>query len=274
MAVVCRPALLHASGTALLVAAAIGAGSEALAQKPSQSQLNAMRQSCRSDYMAHCSTVPTGGAPALNCLKQNLSNLSPACQSAVKAIAPDAPAAAASSTPATRAAPAAPAPSAPAPSAPAAPVVAASPPATPQPSSAHTSKPSQAQLRNVRQACGVEYRMHCAGIPPGGAASIACLKRNVRTLSGACQQALGAVAGVTNAATAAAVAPPPAEPPPLLVTPREELLMVRTACGADYASFCRGLRPGAGRIAACLHYNSANLSPRCQQALVSLREGH
>jgi hypothetical protein len=99
MAVVCRPALLHASGTALLVAAAIGAGSEALAQKPSQSQLNAMRQSCRSDYMAHCSTVPTGGAPALNCLKQNLSNLSPACQSAVKAIAPDAPAAAASEHP-------------------------------------------------------------------------------------------------------------------------------------------------------------------------------
>jgi hypothetical protein len=120
MAVVRRSSLLHASCIALLVAAAISAGSEALAQKPSQAQLNAMRQSCRSDYMAHCSTVPTGGAPALNCLKQNLSNLSPACQSAVKAIVPDTPAAAASSTPAT--APAAPVPSAPA--------VAAPPPAT------------------------------------------------------------------------------------------------------------------------------------------------
>jgi Cysteine rich repeat len=265
MAVVCRPSLLYASWTALLVAAAIGAGSEALAQKPSQAQINAMRQSCRSDYMTHCSNVPTGGAPALNCLKQNLSNLSPACQTAVKAITPDTPAAAASSTPATRATPAAPAPSAPA--------VAAPPPATAQPSSAGTSKPSQAQLRNVRQACGLDYRIHCAGIPPGGAASIACLKRNARTLSGGCQQALGAVAGAASAPAAAAVAPPPAEPAPLLVTPREELFMLRTACGADYASFCRGLRPGAGRIAACLHYNSANLSPRCQQALVSLREG-
>jgi hypothetical protein len=88
-----------------------------------------------------------------------------------------------------------------------APAVAAPPPATAQPSSAGTSKPSQAQLRNVRQACGVEYRMHCAGIPPGGAASIACLKRNVRTLSDACQQALWAVAGATNAAAAAVVAP-------------------------------------------------------------------
>lgn len=274
MAEVCRPSLLHASCTALLVAVAIGAGSDAFAQRPSQAQINAMRQSCRSDYMSHCSTVPTGGAPALNCLKQNLSNLSPACQSAVKALAPDTSAAAATA-PATRAVPAAPAPSPPvaSTSAPSAPAVAAPPPATPRPSSAGASKPSQAQLRNVRQACGADYRVHCAGIPPGGTASIACLKRNVRTLSGACQQALEAVAGVTSAAAAPAVAPPPAEPAPLLVTPREELFILRTACGGDYANFCRGLRPGAGRIAACLHYNSANLSPQCQQALVSLREG-
>lgn len=157
MAVVPRTSLLHGSCTALLIAAAIGAGSEALAQKPSQAQLNGMRQSCRSDYMALCSTVPTGSAPALNCLKQNLSNLSPACQNAVKAIAPDTPAAAASSTPAARAVLAAP-------TAPAAPAVAAPPPVTSQPSSAGASKSSQAQLRNVRQACGVEYRMHCAQV--------------------------------------------------------------------------------------------------------------
>jgi hypothetical protein len=263
MTAVCRSSLV----CALLVVAAIDAGGVALAQKPSQAQINAMRQSCRSDYMAHCSTVPTGGAPALNCLKQNFSNLSPACQSAVKAIASDTAVAAASSTPT---APAAPASSAP-PSTPAAPAVAA-PPATGQPTSAGTSKPSQVQLRNVRQACGADYRTHCGGIPPGGSASIACLKRNARTLSGACQQALGAGAGVTSAA-APTLPPPPPEPAPLLVTPREELFMLRTACGADYAAFCRGLRPGAGRIAACLHYNSASLSPRCQQALVALREG-
>jgi hypothetical protein len=262
MAVVCRTFLLHASCVALLLAGATGAGSEALAQKPSQAQINAMRQSCRSDYMSHCSTVPTGGAPALNCLKQNLASLSPACQGAVKAIAPDSPAAAASSTPAAPAAPTPPSPG-----------VAAAPPATAQPSSAGTDKPTQAQLRNVRQACGADYRIHCAGIPPGGTASVACLKRNVRTLSGTCQHAVGAVAGRTNAAVTAVVTTPPAEPAPLLVTPREEMFILRTACGADYATFCRGLRPGAGRIATCLHYNSANLSPRCQQALVSLREG-
>jgi hypothetical protein len=268
MAVLRRAALLPASCTALLVAASIGAGSEALAQTPSQAQVNAMRQSCRSDYMAHCSSVPTGGAPALNCLKQNLSNLSPACQSAVRAVTPD--------TQASRAAPAAPSappPSAAASGAPAPSAPAAAPPAAAQPSSAATSSSSKAQAKNVRQACGAEYRIHCAGIPPGGTASIACLKRNVKTLSGACQQTLGAVAGVASAPAAAPMPPPPPEPAPLLVTPREELFMLRTACGGDYASFCRGLRPGAGRIAACLHYNSASLSPRCQQALTLLREG-
>ena len=96
MAIVCRPSPLRAFCIALLMVAATGAGSDAFAQRPSQAQINAMRQSCRSDYMAHCSSVPTGGAPALNCLKQNLANLSPGCQTAVKAIAPEAPPAAAS----------------------------------------------------------------------------------------------------------------------------------------------------------------------------------
>jgi pyruvate/2-oxoglutarate dehydrogenase complex dihydrolipoamide acyltransferase (E2) component len=274
MAVVCRPSLLRAFCIALLLmVAAIGAGSDASAQRPSQAQINAMRQSCRSDYMAHCSSVPTGGAPALNCLKQNLANLSPGCQTAVKAIAPESPPAAASTASPSQAAPPAPAPSMSTPnmSTPSAP--AAPPTATAQPSAAGAGRASQARLRSVRQSCGPDYRVHCAGIPPGGSASIACLKRNIATLSGTCKQALGAVAAGATAAAAPAVAPPPVEPAPLLVSPREELFILRMACGGDYAAFCRGLRPGAGRIAACLHYNSASLSPRCQQALTALREG-
>jgi hypothetical protein len=63
------------------------------------------------------------------------------------------------------------------------------------------------------------------------------------------------------------------EPAPLLVTPREERFIIRSACGADFATYCGGLRPGLGRVAACLHYNRNNLSPRCQQALIALHEG-
>jgi hypothetical protein len=124
--------------------------------------------------------------------------------------------------------------------------------------------------------------VHCAGIAPGGSASIACLKRNARTLSRGCLQAL--VGAPTVAAAPAATpapahiatriaAPPPMEPAPLLVTPREERFIIRSACGADFATHCGGLRPGLGRVAACLHYNRSSLSPRCQQALIALHEG-
>jgi hypothetical protein len=58
-----------------------------------------------------------------------------------------------------------------------------------------------------------------------------------------------------------------------MVSRREELLVLRMSCGLDYRRFCRGLAPGGGRVAACLHYYSAQLSPSCQQALAALREG-
>jgi hypothetical protein len=51
------------------------------------------------------------------------------------------------------------------------------------------------------------------------------------------------------------------------------MFILRTSCRGDYVRFCRGLRFGAGRVASCLHYNAANLSPPCQAALAALREG-
>jgi hypothetical protein len=87
-----------------LLAAAAGA------QQPTQAQANAIRQACRNDYMAHCSNVPTGGAAALDCLKQNAPQTSPKCQQALRAVS-GAPAAAPApaATPAPASAPAPPA---------------------------------------------------------------------------------------------------------------------------------------------------------------------
>lgn len=278
MAAVFNVSRLNHVWTAALVAAAIGAAGDALAQ--SQAQLNALRSSCRSDYMAHCSSVPTGGAPALNCLKQHMSALSGGCQSAVNAISPAAPPAA---TPASvPAAPAAPPPVMQA--APAAPPTIQAAPAAPPAAAARKPGPAQrqAEAATIRRACSADYRVHCAGIAPGGSASIACLKRNARTLSRGCLQALVSAPTVAAAPAAApapaqvaapVAAPPPMEPAPLLVTPREERFIIRSACGADFATYCGGLRPGLGRVAACLHYNRNNLSPRCQQALIALHEG-
>jgi len=288
MAAVFDVSRLKSVWAAVLVAAAIGVAGDALAQQPSQAQLNALRSSCRSDYMAHCASVPTGGAPALNCLKQHMSALSGGCRSAVNAISPAAPAQAAAA-PAATAAPPPPVMQA-APAAP--PMIQATPAAPPAaaPGAAAARKPAQAQRQaeaaTIRRACSGDYRVHCTGIPPGGSASIACLKRNVRTLSKPCLQALVGASGgagahvAAPAAVAAPVAaparisaPPPMEPAPLLVAPREERFIIRSACGADFAMYCGGLRPGLGRVAACLHYNRNNLSPRCQQALMALHEG-
>lgn len=39
----------------------------------------------------------------------------------------------------------------------------------------------------------------------------------------------------------------------------------RAACGADVGKFCQGIRPGDGRLWACLAARKNELSPACQQ---------
>ena len=66
--------------------AAMLAWSAAGIAQPSQSQISAIRQACRSDYMQVCASVPTGGPAALHCLQQNASRVSPGCGEAVAAM--------------------------------------------------------------------------------------------------------------------------------------------------------------------------------------------
>jgi hypothetical protein len=282
--------ILRATQIALLIAAALGVAGDAVAQQPSQAQVNAIRQSCRNDFMAHCSSVTPGGAAALQCLQQHASSLSGACQQAVGAIK--------SAAPKTKAAPAQ-AKTATAPAQP--PAETAAPPAAPPAAPAAPAKVApaskKAALAAIRRACGRDFVTHCHGIRPGTGAAATCLERNAATLSAPCRHALAAVAAakskraaapVVAAPAAAPVAAPapvpvaapvpapvavPAEPAPLLVSPREEMFILRTSCRGDYVRFCRGLRFGEGRVASCLHYYAANLSPPCQAALSALREG-
>jgi hypothetical protein len=99
----------------------------ALAQQPTQQQIDAIRSNCRSDFLSNCSGVPRGGAEAVRCLKDHLAQLSPGCHAAVSAITPPAPAPkVAAPTP-----PPAPAPAAPAAPPPPAPAATAAPAAAP-----------------------------------------------------------------------------------------------------------------------------------------------
>ena len=86
-----------------MLAGAIVISASAFAQAPTDAQREAIRSACRSDYMAHCSSVPPGGLESLQCLQKNMSSLSGSCKSAVNAVSaaekPAAPAAARAAAP-------------------------------------------------------------------------------------------------------------------------------------------------------------------------------
>jgi hypothetical protein len=132
----------------------------AIAQQPTQVQRDAIRQSCRSDYQSYCASVPTGGRASLQCLQEQLINLSPACQSAVEAVEGGG---------ATRP-PAA---------------TQAMPPTAPPP---HMTMRQEAGL--LRNACGRDFAAYCEGVRPGGGRGLACLAENQSRLSSPCQTAL------------------------------------------------------------------------------------
>jgi hypothetical protein len=243
------------------------------AQAPTDAQRSAIRSQCRSDYIAHCSSVPPGGIESLQCLQKNMSSLSASCKSAVNAV--EAPAAAPKAeTPAAE---------------PAKPAEAAAPkaaepakttaPAAKTAASAPAKKPSDAQVAAIRSACRSDYQKTCAGVPPGGAAALSCLEKNKAKLSPSCEQAVSAASGGSAPATAAAPASggaagaSPAAPATVIVLrpmrPREELFVLRSACGADVRGLCAGIPPGGGRIMQCLATQAASLSPACKDVLTS-----
>ena len=142
--------------------------------KPSSAQIAAVRANCRSDYPKVCAGVPTGGAPALQCLEKSKAKLSAACGKAVAAAtggggaAPTA--ASGSGAPATaNAAPAA---------------------AAPAPLLLRPMRPREV-LFVMRSACGGDVRSQCAGIPAGGGRIIECLASHSAALSPACRDVLG-----------------------------------------------------------------------------------
>jgi hypothetical protein len=232
----------------------------AFSQAPTDAQRSAIRSACGSDYQAHCAGVPPGGIESLQCLQKNLSSLSSSCQTAVRAVEPPE-ASKAESAPAEPAKPAAETSSPPVPSA-----VATTP----------AKKPSGSQVSAIRSACRSDYQKACAGVPAGGAAALNCLEKNKSKLSASCQQAVNAAGG--GAATTATVdtgsgATAAAAPAPALMLrpmrPREELFVMRSACGGDVRALCAGIPVGGGRIIQCLATQAAALSPACKDVLAA-----
>ena len=253
-----RAATLGAMMTATIFATA----APGFSQAPTDAQRAAIKSECRSDYIAHCSSVPPGGMESLQCLQKNMSSLAPGCQSAVRAV--EAPAAAPNAE------------SAPAATTPAKPAAETAAPKESTKAAAGTTakKPSSAQISAIRSACRSDYPRVCAGVPTGGAPALQCLEKNRANVSPACEKAVAAAGGggaAPAAGDAAAAAPAAAPAAPVIVLrpmrPREELFVLRSACGADVRSICGGVAPGGGRIVQCLVTNAASLSPACKQVL-------
>jgi hypothetical protein len=146
--------------TGLICVAFTGAAG---AQQPSQAQADAIRQSCRGDYQAHCAGVPTGGSAALQCLQRNLASLSSPCRTAVSATEGG---------------------SAPSAASPGRPAPAAAPPMTPR---------EEAAL--MRRSCGGDFRALCRGVALGGGRAMACLADHQESLSPPCREAMAAARG-------------------------------------------------------------------------------
>src|SRR3984885_7175839 len=243
----------------------------AFSQAPTDAQRAAIRAECRSDYQAHCASIPPGGMASLQCLQKNMSSLSSGCQSAVRAVGtPSESKAEPPTTPAkTESEPTT------------APAKAESVPAvTPKSESAATpatptKKPSNGNIAAIRSACRSDYMRVCAGVPTGGAPALQCLEKNKSRVSPACQKAVSAVsdnAAPPAAGGAEATANPAGAPAAAVLVlrpmrPREELFVLRSACGLDVRTLCAGVAPGGGRLMQCLAAQSASLSPDCRGVL-------
>jgi hypothetical protein len=252
--------MMRTTTTALLLTATFALATPAFAQTPSKAQREAIKSSCRSDYIAHCSSIPPGGAASLECLRKNMSSLSASCASAVRAV--EAPAAAPKTAEEPKAEPK--------------PEKAEEPKAEPKSEAKETKpaaaepqaagaakKPSQAQISAIKSACRSDYMKVCAGVPTGGAPALECLEKNKAKVSAACAKAVAAVGGGGGGGAPAAAAVIVLRP----MRPREVLFVLRSACGGDIRTLCAGVPPGGGRIVECLASQAGALSPACKDVL-------
>jgi hypothetical protein len=93
--------------------------------------------------------------------------------------------------------------------------------------------------------CKIDAQNLCKNIRPGGGRIIACLKANETSLALPCKQKLAAGDA--------------------------KLENIKAACQPDAGKFCQGIKPGEGRIAACLKSHESELAPVCQKVVAKVK---
>jgi hypothetical protein len=103
-------------------------------------------------------------------------------------------------------------------------------------------------IETVAKGCEKELKMYCKDVTPGEGRGLACLYAHNDKLSSQCEYALyDASAQLERAINAMSYAV--------------------NECREDLTKFCSGMKPGEGRLVACLEKNDAQVSKRCKQAL-------
>jgi peptide subunit release factor 1 (eRF1) len=89
--------------------------------------------------------------------------------------------------------------------------------------------------------CVAEIKKFCADIEPGGGRLAACMQKHQAELSPACQARGQQV--------------------------RERVQEAHEACQDDVAKYCKDIKPGEGRIVACLRTHEKDVSSACKTAM-------
>ena len=102
---------------------------------------------------------------------------------------------------------------------------------------------SLAEKGKHKGACKEDIKTFCTdkGIKPGGGRIAACLKAQEANLSATCKEARSEI--------------------------KEKVKGWHAACKGDIKQFCKGIRPGKGRILSCLKTKESELSSDCQTAM-------
>jgi hypothetical protein len=93
--------------------------------------------------------------------------------------------------------------------------------------------------------CKADLAKFCPQAKAGGGQIAACLKQNMGQLSGPCKERVAQM--------------------------KEVLKEVHQACEEDIHFLCEGIRPGGGRIAACLKQNASEVSAGCKARIAAAK---
>ena len=106
-------------------------------------------------------------------------------------------------------------------------------------------------VETVKNGCKTELESYCVQVTPGKGRVLSCLYAYEDKLSGRCEYALYDAAAQLERMVAV-------------------LTYMVNECDADIEKHCAKVQAGEGRIATCLKENSAQLSPRCSQAIADI----